>query len=161
MDNEPVYVPRSTMVDIIYRCLRYLKSPPTLIVRHGLVSYCITLSDHIRRRGEDELLANRHRGEELIELPSGARQRKIRGRIFEPSCSDPMAGGNSESEMRRRRGGREQGGGGGGQKESLAARESERKQLPTPDLKVFNLPFRCSSFSICSGHCDCDNVKSS
>jgi len=60
VDNEPVYVPRSTMVDIIYR-------------------------------GEDELLANRHRGEELIELPSGARQRKVRGRIFEPSCSDRAA----------------------------------------------------------------------
>ena len=90
----------------------------------------------------------------MIELPSGARQRKVRGRIFEPSCSDQMAGGNSESEVRRRRGGgREQAGGGGagaggggGQKENLAAREPERKQLQAPDLKVFNLAFSMLEF---------------
>ena len=89
------------------------------------------ISDHIRHRGEDELLANRHRGEELIELPSGARQRKVRGRIFEPSEMAP--GGNSESEVRRRRGGGRGEQAQGGQKEGL--REPERKQLP--DLKVF------------------------
>ena len=117
MDNEPVYVPRSTMVDIIYR-LRHFKS---FCYPYLIISF----------RGDDELLANRHRGEELIELPSGARQRKIRGRIFEPSSEQQMAGmaggGNSEqSDVRRRRGA------GGQSKESGQQRES--KQLP--DLKV-------------------------
>ena len=126
MDNEPVYVPRSTMVDIIYR-LRHFKS---FCYPYLIISF----------RGDDELLANRHRGEELIELPSGARQRKIRGRIFEPSSEQQMAGmaggGNSEqqSEVRRRRGA------GGQAKESLAAagqQHRESKQLP--DLKVFKM----------------------
>ena len=130
VDNEPVYVPRSTMVDIIYR-LRHFKS---FCYPYLIISF----------RGDDELLANRHRGEELIELPSGARQRKIRGRIFEPSSEQlQMAGmaggGNSEqSEVRRRRGA------GGQAKESLvgaAGQQRESKQLPDSDLKVFKMIF--------------------
>ena len=89
MDNEPVYVPRSTMVDIIYR-LRHFKS---FCYPYLIISF----------RGDDELLANRHRGEELIELPSGARQRKIRGRIFEPSSEQQemavMAGGGAARQI--------------------------------------------------------------
>ena len=72
----------------------------------------------------------------MIELPSGARQRKIRGRIFEPSSSEQqmptMAGNNSElSELRRRRGGHQ------ATKESMVA-DQESKQKQAPDLKVFN-----------------------
>ena len=125
MDNEPVYVPRSTMVDIIYR-LRHFKS---FCYPYLIISF----------RGDDELLANRHRGEELIELPSGARQRKIRGRIFEPSSEQQMAGmaggGNSEqqSEVRRRRGA------GGQAKESLVAAGQQRESNQLPDLKVFKM----------------------
>ena len=40
VDNEPVYVPRSTMVDIIYRWLRWWFS--------DLALFCITLSDQGR-----------------------------------------------------------------------------------------------------------------
>ena len=125
MDNEPVYVPRSTMVDIIYR-LRHFKS---FCYPYLIISF----------RGDDELLANRHRGEELIELPSGARQRKIRGRIFEPSSEQQMAGmaggGNSEqqSEVRRRRGA------GGQAKEGLVAGGQQRESKQLPDLKVFKM----------------------
>ena len=46
VDNEPVYVPRSTMVDIIYRCLGYLKAPPTLVFKLGLI-----LSTHVHPLG--------------------------------------------------------------------------------------------------------------
>ena len=138
MDNEPVYVPRSTMVDIIYR-LTYFKSPPSFV-------FILSQADRCFRRGDDELLANRHRGEELIELPSGARQRKIRGRIFEPSSSEQqmptMAGSNSElSELRRRRGGHQ------ATKESMVA-DQESKQKQAPDLKVFN-------HAICHQCCSC------
>ena len=73
----------------------------------------------------------------MIELDCGARQRKIRGRIFEPSSSEQqmptMAGSNSElSELRRRRGGQHQ-----AAKESMVA-DQESKQKQAPDLKVFN-----------------------
>jgi len=72
VDEEPVYVPRSTMVDIIYR-------------------------------NDDDLLADRLKGEELIELPSGARQRK--GRIFDPKIDLNMSDNNTsgQSEIRKRR----------------------------------------------------------
>eukprot|EP00092_Neocalanus_flemingeri_P010313 GFUD01011110.1.p1 GENE.GFUD01011110.1~~GFUD01011110.1.p1 ORF type:complete len:1009 (-),score=246.24 GFUD01011110.1:254-3280(-) len=72
VDEEPVYVPRSTMVDIIYR-------------------------------NEDDLLADRHKGEELIELPSGARQRKRR--IFDPKIDLNMCDSNiaGQSDIRKRR----------------------------------------------------------
>lgn len=71
VDEEPVYVPRSTMVDIIYR-------------------------------NDDDLLANRHKGEELIELPSGARQRKRR--IVDPKIDLNMCDSNiaGQSEIRKR-----------------------------------------------------------
>ena len=73
----------------------------------------------------------------MIELDCGARQRKIRGRIFEPASSSEqqmptMAGNNSElSELRRRRGGHQ------AAKESMVA-DQERKQKQAPVLKVFN-----------------------
>ena len=70
----------------------------------------------------------------MIELPSGARQRKIRGRIFEPSSSSEqqVATMKSElSELRRRRGGHQTA------KESLAA-DQDSKQLQAPHIKVFN-----------------------
>ena len=88
-------------------------------------------------RGDDELLANRHRGEELIELPSGARQRKRR--IFEDICNSDQnqhqhqdqnhqmrMAANSESELRRRR---------GAGKEKPAV-EREKKKITASDLKV-------------------------
>ena len=73
VDEDPVYVPRSTMVDIIYR-------------------------DH------DDLLADRHKGEELIELPSGARQRKRR--IFDHKIDLNMFDSKvtGQSEIRKRQG---------------------------------------------------------
>ena len=70
-------------------------------------------------------------------MDCGARQRKIRGRIFEPASSSEqqmptMAGNNSElSELRRRRGGQQ------ATKESTVADQTS-KQLQAPDLKVFN-----------------------
>jgi len=67
-DEQAVYVPRSTMVDIIYR-------------------------------QDDDMLDRRVQGEELIELPSGARQR--RREILEPGMGDrDMAG---QDGVRRRR----------------------------------------------------------
>ena len=71
MDDEPIYVPRSTMVDIIYR-------------------------------GDDEFLAHRNSGEELIELPSGARQRK--SRIFDCDSLNFSRMSSEGSEVRRRAG---------------------------------------------------------
>ena len=74
----------------------------------------------------------------MIELDCGARQRKIRGRIFEPASSSEQqmptmaARNNSElSELRRRRGGQQ------ATKESRVA-DQDSKQLQAPDLKVFN-----------------------
>ena len=64
-----MYVPRSTMVDIIYR-------------------------------GQDELLGERHRAEELVELPSGARQRRPRAVDGEGGAGMSEGGG----EVRRRAG---------------------------------------------------------
>ena len=99
-------------------------------------------------RGDDELLANRHRGEELIELPSGARQRKRR--IFEEESAGGgggvglgaggvgggdqnkgTMGSNSESELRRRRGGQQT-------KEGLAAKNDNNQNKKLPNLKVFS-----------------------
>ena len=72
VDEEPLYVPRSTMVDIIYK-------------------------------NDDEILADRHKDEELIELPSGARQRKRR--ILDPRMDPNMSDSNmaNQSEIRKRR----------------------------------------------------------
>ena len=67
-NEQPVYVPRSTMVDIIYR-------------------------------QDDDMLDRRVQGEDLIELPSGARQR--RREILEQGMADSdMAG---QDGVRRRR----------------------------------------------------------
>ena len=49
-------------------------------------------------RNDDDLLANRHKDEELIELPSGARQRKRR--ILDPKSDSNMDG---QTEIRQRR----------------------------------------------------------
>ena len=49
-------------------------------------------------RNDDDLLANRHKDEELIELPSGARQRKRR--ILDPKSDSNMDG---HTEIRQRR----------------------------------------------------------
>ena len=52
-------------------------------------------------RGDDEQLDRRHRGDELIELPSGARQRKTRPVPEFPGPGGSMAGEGS-SELRHR-----------------------------------------------------------
>lgn len=54
-------------------------------------------------KNDDEILADRHKDEELIELPSGARQRKRR--ILDPRMDPNMSDSNmaNQSEIRKRR----------------------------------------------------------